>query len=160
MNLGFAGYIIAAVVILTIINAVVNVAARASELKKCNVCKVVYNLLLPIKERLNGYFKAMVFLLPLIFSILRILNTKTGCCEEVQWHFGLFAIVFGWANLIRLFSNLPFIGQHSIVFKTIVWTFVKLAVFGLLLVLASVVVLTIVFFDSQALVSVVELVYS
>lgn len=110
-------------------------------------------LLLPVEEKLSNYFYFLLFFLPLIYSILTLLNTNTGCCGDWQWHFGLIAFITGWANLINLTSKFPFIGQQSIVYFTIVCTFLKLSIFGLLLLLASAIVLMAVFFNPQAVVS-------
>lgn len=96
------------------------------------------SLLFPITEKINNYVAVVSFLLPLVYSILTLLHTNTGCCGAWQWHFGLSAFIFCWAHLIRLFSKFPFIGEQSIVFLTIVRTFLKLSIFGLLLVLAAV----------------------
>jgi hypothetical protein len=111
------------------------------------------NFFLPVKETLGTYFCLLVFVLSLIYAVLTLLNSHTGCCREYMWHFGLFAFISGWAYLIRLFSKFPFVGQHSIVYWTIVWTFLKLSIFGLLLLLASAIILMAVFFDPRATVS-------
>ncbi len=66
---------------------------------------------------------------------------------------GLFSIIFGWTYLIHLSSTLPFVGEHAIMFLNIVWTFLKLTIFALLLVLAATIVLTMTFYDAQAPVS-------
>ena len=151
VNYGLAGFLIAVSLIHTVVLTIVAIAVNFSDNKCGNkVCSIFF----PIKENLHYIFSAVAYLLPLIFSVMRIVNVSTGCCDAWQYHFGLFAIVFGWAKLIHLFSKFPFIGVHSIVFFTIVWTFLKLALFALLLVLASVFVLMTVFYDEQALVSV------
>ena len=111
------------------------------------------NYFIPIKRKPTHYFQIAVFSLSFLFPLFAIQHTSTGCCESAHWHFGLFAIVFGWTYLISLFNKFPFVGEHSIVFFTIAWTFLKLAVFGLLLVLGSVIVLMTLFYDENAPVS-------
>lgn len=111
------------------------------------------SILFPAKMKTTYYFQLLVFVLSLIFSCLTIAVTSNGCCVEWQWHFGLFAVSLGWANLIHLFFKFPFVGEHAIIFATIVVTFLKLAVFALLLILASTIVLMMVFFDAEAMVS-------
>ena len=100
----------------------------------------------------------MVFTLAIIFSVLTIVNTATnGCCVDVTWHMGLFAIALGWIYLINLSSKLPFIGEHAIVFLDIAFTFLKLTIFAFLLVLAATIILAMTFFNPQALVSLIQL---
>lgn len=116
------------------------------------------NLFFPVTEKINNYVAVVTFLLPLVYSILTFLHTNTGCCGDWQLHFGLAAFIFCWAHLICLFSKFPFIGEQSIVFLTIVRTFLKLSIFGLLLVFAAVIVLMVVFFDAQATVTIIRVV--
>ena len=116
--------------------------------------KDLKKLFFPIVKNVASYLQVMVFILALLYSLLILADTATtGCCEEVTWHFGLFAIVLGWTHLIHLCSKLPFIGEHAIVFLDIAWTFLKLTAFALMLVLAATIVLAMTFFNAQALVS-------
>lgn len=116
--------------------------------------KDLKTVLFPVIKNFYKYLQVIVFVLALIFSILTIINTaNNGRLERVTWHFGLFAIICGWIFLIHLCSKMPFIGEQAIVFLDIVWTFSKLTLFALLLVLAATIVLAMTFFDAQALVS-------
>lgn len=147
MTNGLAGFIFIYIIIYKLLPAVVALAFMIRGKLHLK------HLFFPVEEKLSNYFYFLLFFLPLIYSILTLLNTNTGCCGDWQWHFGLFAFVTGWANLINLFSKFPKIGQQSIVYLTIVWTFLKLSIFGFLLLLASAIVLMAVFFDPQAVVS-------
>ena len=111
------------------------------------------NLFFPIKKKLSSYLYVLIFLLSYIFAILSILNANTGCCEDPKWYFGLLSFILCWANMIKLLSKFPFIGQESIVYFTIVRTFLKLLIFGSFLLLASAIILMAIFFDPQATVS-------
>lgn len=120
-----------------------------------NKSKNILDFFIPIKPNFKVYLEALALAVAILFSILKIVTVATnGCCEEWTWHFGLFAILLGWANLIRLLSKLPIIGEHVIVFFDIVWTFLTLTVFALLLVLATTIILMITFYNAQALVSI------
>ena len=110
------------------------------------------DLFLPINKRVNLYLQLVVFLVALAYSCITLAANSTGCCTQSQWHFGLLAVSFGWANFICLFSKFPFVGEHAITFAKIIWTFLKLALFALLLILASTIILMTIFFDSKALV--------
>ena len=109
-------------------------------------------IILPIS--VNYFFVCLqvgVLFLTISLSILTIVSTATnGCCEREIRHISLFSIILGWFYLIHLSSKLPFIGGHAIVFLKIVGIFLRLTIFALLLVLAS---LILTFFNAQALVS-------
>lgn len=110
----------------------------------------VYRVFFPIIKQFHIYLQVIAFTLDIIFSVLTIVNTATNdCCAGVTWHFGLFAIILGWTFLIHLCSKLPFVGEQAIAFLEIVWTFLKLTVFALLLVLAATIILSMTFFNDQ-----------
>ena len=119
----------------------------------CKHSEDLQQVFFPIVKKFQHYLQVIVYVLAMIFSILTILNTVIDCCEAVTWHVGLFAIILGWTCLIHLSSKLPFIGDHAIMFFDIVGTFLRLAVFALLLVLATTIILAMTFFNAQALVS-------
>lgn len=107
----------------------------------------------PIKEKLNNYFQSFVFILIIAFSTLSMATTATNnCFEGATWYLGLCTITLSWANLLRLLSKLPVIGEHVIVFTDIIVTFLKLTIFALLLVLAATIILSMTFYDADALV--------
>ena len=118
----------------------------------------LHRIFFPTERKLIYYFYSvpylLIFFLPFIYAILTTLHTNTGCCEDAQWYFGLLAFILCCANFLRLLSKFPFIGQKSIIYYTILWTFLKLLVFGIFLLLASAIVLMVIFFDPQATVSV------
>lgn len=106
---------------------------------------------MPVKDKVDNYLQAIVYFLALVYAVLVIVNTVTnGCCAGGTWHVGLSTIIFGWIYFIYLISKLPIIGEHAIVFLDIFWTFFKLALFALLLVLAATIVLQMTFYNAQA----------
>ena len=102
----------------------------------------------------QGAFYLLPFVLALVFSIAVLVSEVKGdgCPQEWQWHFGLFAILFGWTILILKITKLNIIGVYALTFITIVQTFIKLSLFAILLVLASSIVLKMVLFDPRAVV--------
>ena len=143
-------YVLAIVVILVTIP---HILVPSILMLKHNGCKSLLELFTPTKEKSNNYLQLVVFVSAIIFSIMTIITTATnGCCGAATWHIGLFTIILIWTNLIRLLSKLPIIGEHVIVFFDIVWTFLQLTIFAILLVLAATIVLSMTFYDVQALV--------
>ncbi len=139
-----------AVFIVTLLHLLVPLILVLSHQKHRSLKKMLF----PIVPNLDLYLRSAVFFLAMLLSILIIAtNASNGCCVAGAWHVGLFAIILGWIYLIVLSSKLPIIGEQAIVFQDIILTFLKLAPFALLLVLAATIVLTITFFDAQALVS-------
>lgn len=112
----------------------------------------VRTVLLPLKSKMTKLLQLFVFIFSLIYSISVLINGGDQCPQEWQWHFGLFAVILGWTSLILLSYKLPWIGVYANTFMTIVLTFFKLAFFAALLILASSIVLRMVFFDPTALV--------
>jgi hypothetical protein len=107
--------------------------------------------LLPLFNTNN--LQVMVFLLAIIFSVVTISSTASGCCGRATWFLGLFTTLLGWINLIYILSKMLLIGEYAIVYLDIILTFMKLILFALPLVLAATVILTMTFFDAQAIVS-------
>ena len=109
-------------------------------------------LVIPLRDKFSKYFQFFLCCVAVTFAIIAIIDTTSGNCSSEQQHFGLFTVALTWINLIRLFSKFPIIGQHAIIFGRIVWTFLNLALFAILVLLAATIILTTVFFNSQALV--------
>ena len=113
----------------------------------------LWDALLPLESKMIRLLQLSVFLLSFIYSVSVLVYGGDQCPKEWQWHFGLFSIILGWTYLILLSYKLPWIGVYAKSFSTIVLTFLKLAFFATLLILASTIVLRMVFFDPTALVS-------
>ena len=73
--------------------------------------------------------------------------------SKAIWRVGIFATIFGWSNLVLLGSKLPTFGEYALIFMNILKTFIKLAIFGFILVMASTIVLRMIFYDPVELVS-------
>lgn len=111
------------------------------------------DVFLPMKTKLIKLLEISVFVLSLIYSISVLVYGGDQCPQKWQWHFGLLSIICGWTYLILLSYKLPSIGVYASTFTTIVYTFVKLGFFAILLILASTIILRMVFYDPTALVS-------
>ena len=99
------------------------------------------------------------FVSSLIFSVVSIVSTiKEDCLSKLFWRLGVFAVIIAWTKLIVMLSKLPVIGEYALIFSTICKTFFKLALFGILLVLASTFVLDMIFYNPHAPVSFGELI--
>ena len=144
-------YILAGIIIIVTLFYVM--VFRLPLIKKSCKKSAIFEFFFPLINKLVYYTEVLVFTLAVIFSVLTVVNVTTKCCEQVTWHFGLFAVTFGWSYLIHLCSKLPLVGEQAIVFIHTVWTFLKLSFFALLLVIAATIILTMTFFNPQALVS-------
>ena len=56
------------------------------------------------------------------------------CPSTWQWQLGVAAVFLGWANLIVFVSNIPFIGIYVLMFSHIFFTFLKVLIFSILLI--------------------------
>ena len=56
------------------------------------------------------------------------------CPSTWQWQLGVAAMFLGWANLIVFVSNIPFIGIYVLMFSHIFFTFLKVLIFSILLI--------------------------
>ena len=92
-----------------------------------------------------------ILALSITFCVASIIFTIRGDSHSKSlWRTGIFAIIFGWTNGIIMASKFPYIGKYALVFFTICKTFVKLALFGILLILASTLVLGMIFYNPLA----------
>ena len=90
----------------------------------------------------------------LIYLIASIVETANGDCHKRgTWNCGIFAVLLGWTIFTLKISKLPFIGDYVIIFIKICKTFLKVSLFGILLLLGSLLVLHMVFYNPMALVS-------
>lgn len=116
---------------------------------KDHILKKVYYLIYQ-----HIWLEIVTFLLSVVFVIASIVLSVNGDCHsKALWRVGIFAVMFGWTNFILMASKFPVIGEYALMFKTIFKSFLKLALFGILLVLASVIVLDMIFYDPLAPVS-------
>ena len=109
-------------------------------------------LFVPFRDNIGKCFELILYAIAVAFAVTAIIYATSGNCLSLQQHLGLITVALTWINLIRLLSKFPIVGQHAIIFGRIIWTFLKLAVFALLVLFASTIILTTIFFNSQALV--------
>ncbi len=90
----------------------------------------------------------IILILVWTFSIKSIINSEKGESYSTSyWRVGLFAIILAWSNFIIKSSKLPEFGKYTlIIFINITKTFLKLALFGFVLILAFAVTLRMVFY--------------
>jgi len=94
------------------------------------------------------------FILVVVFSGYSIHYAITDSFySKRMWRVGIFAIIFSWSNLVILGSKLPTFGEYALIFINILKTFIKLAIFGFILIIASTIVLRMIFYDPIELVS-------
>ena len=94
------------------------------------------------------------FILVVVFSSYSIYYAMNDRFHsKAIWRVGIFATIFGWSNLVLLGSKLPTFGEYALIFMNILKTFIKLAIFGFILVMASTIVLRMIFYDPVELVS-------
>ena len=138
---GIAGFLIVTLILIPPLFILCMLICRKMQLRQ---------IIFPFKRT---FFYSLVIFLPVIYAILTVVHTNTGCCDDHQWYFGLLAFILCCANFIRLFSTAPYIGPKFILFRTIVITFLKLLACVFWLLLASAIVLMVIFFDPKATVS-------
>jgi hypothetical protein len=106
------------------------------------ILRLVYSV-----KRYFSKFKNYLELALYFSSIVFVFNfaTSCGCPQDWQWHLGIFVVFLGWMNLIFYAAKFPRTGIYVLVFTEILVTFLKLVVFGLLLVIAFSLVLFMMF---------------
>ena len=94
------------------------------------------------------------FILVVVFSSYSIhYAMNDSFYSKEMWRVGILATIFGWSNLVLLGSKLPRFGEYALIFINILKTFLHLAVFGFILVLASTIILRMMFYDPVEMVS-------
>ncbi len=149
MNRGLAGFIVFLILLYFILEVYTMIYILKRNLQ-------LWDVILPLESKLIKLLELFVFLFSFIYSTSVLVYGGDKCPQKWQWHFGLFSIILGWTYLILLSYKLPWIGVYAKTFTTIVLTFLNLAFFAILLILASTIVLRMVFFDPTALVSLKE----
>lgn len=89
-----------------------------------------------------------LYLLAIIFAF--VFQNDCGCPINWQWQIGIFVIFLAWMNLILYASSFPLIGIYVIMFKEIGWTFLKLLLFTILLVLSFAMIFFMMFYNPFA----------
>ena len=107
-----------------------------------------------LKSKQELLLQLVVFIFVFIFCGASISHAATNTVMNKHlWRIGIFAIIFGWTYFIILGSKFPSLGEYSLIFISILKTFQSLAIFGLLLILASTLVLRMLFYNPLELAS-------
>ena len=114
-------------------------------------CKLP-SYLFPIFNKLDNYLEMFIFISAIVISVI-VLSSTSGCLTSMIYNFTMFIVALSWINLILFLSKLPFIGVYALIFISMVKTFLKLALFALLLVIGSTLVLVMLFSNPQIPVS-------
>ena len=115
------GVIVCAVLVLLM-------AAFRLALEGIQICS---NFFAYIKNWIN-YLEIVLYLTSIMF--VWVFHFDCLCPSTWQWQLGVVAVFLGWANLIVFVSNIPFIGIYVLMFSHIFFTFLKVLIFSLLLI--------------------------
>lgn len=87
-----------------------------------------------------------------ILSIIFVLGYTVEChCNlDWQWQTGVVAVFLGWIDLIIFISKFPLTGIYVLMLIKILYTFLKMVVLSLLLVIAFGIAFYMVFYDPRA----------
>ena len=80
-------------------------------------------------------------------------SIQNSCHGNESWTLGVFTIILAWTYLTFILNKLPYIGHYAIIFAAICWTFFKLMFFAIFLLLASSLVMRMIFYNPSAPVS-------
>ena len=96
------------------------------------VCQIIYYGSEYIYQ-LQNYVEFFVYILSITFVFMFF--NDCGCPKEWQWQIGLLAMLMAWTNVIFFAFKFPAIGIFVLIFYKIVKTFLKVALFSLVLIL-------------------------
>ena len=82
---------------------------------------------------LQNYVEIFVYILSFLFVF--VFFNDCGCPKEWQWMVGIFAMFLAWTNVVFFSFKIPSIGIFVLIFYNIVKTFLKVALFSLILIL-------------------------
>lgn len=84
-----------------------------------------------VKNWIN-HLEIVLYLTSIVF--VWVFRFDCFCPSTWQWQLGVAAVFLGWANLIVFVSNIPFIGIYVLMFSHIFFTFLKVLIFSILLI--------------------------
>ena len=82
----------------------------------------------------DNYFQLILYALIIIF--IYGFDHDCWCSTPWQWQIGAFAVFLSWLNFIFSLKYMPYIDIPIIMFLSICWTFLKLILLPILLILA------------------------
>ncbi len=98
----------------------------------------------PLVNNFENYIELIAYTLSIVIGIA-VLSSGNGCLSPNMYNVGILVVTLGWTNLIFFLSKLPIAGVYALTFISIVMTFLKLALFGIFLLLGSTVILLLIF---------------
>ena len=81
-----------------------------------------------------GTVRLFMFIFAIAFAA--ILNIPCPCITNGQWQVGVLAVFLGWINMITFIKLVPRLGVYVLMFLNIIYSFFKMLLLGLLLVVA------------------------
>ena len=102
---------------------------------------------------ITNYFQLGLYISSILF-VTSALNT-CGCPVFWQWYYGITSVALGTLNLIVLSSNFPLVSIYVIMYTEILITFMRLIVFGILLMCAFALIMFMMFHDPNARVCII-----
>ena len=86
-----------------------------------------------VKDWIN-WMENLIFTFSIIF--VWVFHTDCYCQYSWQWQIGVMAVFFSWINMIIFISKLPLTGIYVVMFLDIFYTFMRMVLLSLLLVLS------------------------
>ena len=104
------------------------------------LCRLVLELAQIIVLRLNyvrdwiNWMEVLLFVFSIIF--VWVFNTECACTLIWQWQIGALSVFLAWITLIVFISKFPLVGLYVLMFVKIFYTFLKVVILSILLVIA------------------------
>ena len=120
------------------------------------MCRLVLEGFQIVRVKLN-YFISLINWMELTLYILSfifvlVFHDKCLCPFRWQWQIGIVAVFLAWINLMIFFSKFPLTGVYVLMFTTICYTFLKILVLSLLLVIAFALTFFLIFHEPSVMV--------
>ena len=90
------------------------------------------------KELLSRLFFGTVRFFMFVFAIAfaAVFHFPCPCVTNGQWQVGVLAVFLGWINMITFIKLVPRLGVYVLMFQSVIYSFLKMLLLGLLLIVA------------------------
>ena len=90
------------------------------------------------KEFLSRLFYGTVRFLMFAFAVAfaAVFSFQCPCVTNTQWQVGVLAVFLGWINMITYIKLVPRLGVYLLMFQNVIYSFFKMLLLGLLLIVA------------------------
>ena len=90
------------------------------------------------KEFLSRSFCGAVRFLMFAFAVAfaAVFSFQCPCVTNTQWQVGVLAVFLGWINMITYIKLVPRLGVYLLMFQNVIYSFFKMLLLGLLLIVA------------------------